>query len=105
MSATSLKIIDASDWIFDLRLRQCSLPARAVLVDVLALMARTGGRLTLPEAAVLGMTGISAEDYHAGLAELLRYDALQQDQDGIYSADLVRAERARLNGKRGGNPA
>ena len=105
------------DWRADERLRLCSLSARGLWLEMMAIMHRATpyGHLLIggisPSAAQLAtQVGAAAADVIAGLRELEDASVYSKDEAGvIYSRRMVRdhqkAETARQNGKNGGNPA
>lgn len=104
------------DWLKDLDLRRCSLPAKGVLIEALCIMFQSkergvlisGGRpWSAKELAesVGGNTDVAAR----AITELLEQGVLKKRSDGaIYSARMVKDEEVRkkraAGGKLGGNP-
>lgn len=104
------------DWRADEKLRDCSLAARGLWIEMLAIMhaSERYGRLLVagkaPTAASLArQVGAAADEVEVLLDELREADVFSTDASGIiYSrrmkSDEKRAENARKVGKRGGNP-
>ncbi|WP_395326916.1 hypothetical protein WBP06_09380 [Novosphingobium sp. BL-8H] len=105
------------DWRADEKLRMCSLAARGLWVEMLALMHRSerygqlliGGRVPT-DAQLAVQVGSSPSEVTALLAELDGAGVFSRAASGaIYSRRMTRdhkkAESARKNGKKGGNPA
>jgi hypothetical protein len=105
-----------SDWRGDPKLRMCSLAARGLWADMLALMheATPYGHLLIngkaPDAKQLAMlVGARAGEVQFLVNELDAAGVFSRNDAGIiYSRrmqrDAAKAERDRANGKRGGNP-
>ncbi len=104
------------DWRADERLRNCSLAARGLWMELLALMHRSEryGYLLIngksPTDRQLSVqVGTSQSELSLLLAELEAEAVFSRDRNGtIYSRRMIRDERkaktARENGKNGGNP-
>jgi hypothetical protein len=103
-----------ADWRADEKLRMCSLAARGLWMDMLALMHKTGGYLlingTKPSIAELAQS-ISAKpkDTERALAELVVRGVPSTTADGVlFSRRIVRDRKksatATANGSKGGNP-
>lgn len=102
------------DWRADEKLRLCSIGARGLWIEMLALMHGAGGRLliagqrpTLQQIAV--QVGSSVDEIEPLIHELESAGVFSRDHKGvIYSrrmkSDEKKSEIARKNGKRGGNP-
>lgn len=105
-----------ADWRADSALRQCSLAARAIWIEILGLMheAEPYGHLLLngkPPSikALSGVLNVHHKTLIAGMKELERCGVYSRDENGvIYSRRMVRdhakALKDKENGKRGGNP-
>lgn len=104
------------DWRADEKLRMCSLAARGLWIEMLAIMHRSerygqlliGGRVPT-DAQLAVQVGASPSEVTALLAELDGADVFSRAASGaIYSRRMTRdhkkAENARKNGKKGGNP-
>ena len=106
-----------SDWRSDAGLRLCSLAARGLWIEIIALMmdAEPFGHLVIngkPATAKTLAAVISAPEktVAAALAELEANGVFSKTDEGvIYSRrmlrDLTKQKEARENGRRGGNPA
>jgi hypothetical protein len=106
-----------TDWLADPCLRLCSLAAKGLWIDMLALMHQSGkaGYLVVSGQPVTRgqlakILGQSIEEIEALLAELEANKVFSRDGAGtIYSRRVVRDEQkaalARKNGQRGGNPS
>jgi hypothetical protein len=106
----------ASDWLGDTDLRSCSLAARGLWADCLAMMhdARPRGHLmqrgkALDAVALALAVGRPVKEVRAALAELEEAEVSSRTEAGvIYSRRMVRdtqkGERASANGRLGGNP-
>jgi hypothetical protein len=105
-----------SDWRADPKLRCCSIAARGLWIELIALMhesERYGFLLVNgkqpSERKLASLVGISIVDLSSLLTELDEEGVFSRDREGvIYSRrmknDEKRAQNARKNGKRGGNP-
>lgn len=105
-----------SDWRADPRLRMCSLAARGLWMEMLALMheSEPRGYLVVNDREVspkqlASLSGCTLKEAEAGLSELEEAGVFSRDDDAmIYSRRMVRdtekAEKDRANGKGGGNP-
>jgi len=108
-----------SDWRGDQDLRNCSLQARGLWVELMALMHTAdpyghlvigGFRYNVSNVAELATNvGCQPADFKRAFAELAKFHVFSIAEDGtIYSRRMVRdaekAESDRLNGKTGGNP-
>jgi hypothetical protein len=104
------------DWRADEKLRLCSLAARGLWIEVLALMHRSerygqlliGGRIPT-DAQLAVQVGAPTNQVTDLLAELETNDVFSRTRNGvIYSRRMIRdakrAETARKNGEKGGNP-
>ena len=97
--------LDSNDWLGNLYIRQLSLAARGLYVDLLAVMDQASGVLSFPQELVIARIGVSEREYIACLVELEKFGMLRRDQSGVlYSPELRRRETNRANGRRGGNP-
>jgi hypothetical protein len=119
MSAPWMKFYPA-DWRADPRLRICSLAARGLWIDLISYMheGEPYGTLTI-DGAVPELTDIAAlvgrplAEVRRALAELEARQVFSRDHglysDAIFSRrmrrDRERADRDRVNGRAGGNPA
>ncbi len=105
------------DWRADEKLRMCSLAARGLWIEMLAIMHRSerygqlliGGRVPT-DAQLAVQVGASPSEVTALLAELDGAGVFSRAASGaIYSRRMTRdhkkAEDSRKNGKKGGNPA
>lgn len=105
------------DWRADEKLRLCSLSARGLWIEMLALMHRSerygqlliGGRVPT-DAQLAVQVGALPDEVTAMLAELSNAGVFSRAASGaIYSRRMTRdhkkAENARKNGKMGGNPS
>lgn len=104
------------DWRADERLRNCSIAARGLWIELLALMHRSdrygyllvnGKQPTDRQIAI--QAGASIDEVSAGIAELENEGVFSRDRHGtIYSRRMIRdekkAQNARKNGRKGGNP-
>ena len=106
-----------ADWRADPRLRDCSLAARGLWVELLGLMHEAdpyghliiAGNAPTPQKLATHV-GATVAAVRSALDELERSGVFSRNPDGvIYSRRMVRdrekAERDRLNGKGGGNPS
>ena len=105
------------DWRADEKLRLCSLAARGLWIEMLALMHRSEryGQLLISgrvptDAQLAVQVGASPDEVTAMLAELSDAGVFSRAASGaIYSRRMTRdhkkAENARKNGKKGGNPS
>ncbi len=106
----------AKDWLGDPALRMCSLAARGLWVDVLALMfggdrrgyLSAGGK-PVPTERIARMVGASEAEVERLLSELVETGTASREPDGtIYSRRMVRdarkVDQCREAGKLGGNP-
>jgi hypothetical protein len=105
-----------ADWRADPMLRVCSIGARGLWVEMLALMHESEryGRLLVngekpTDADLAALTGVPLDVMVPLIAELEKRGVFSRDSDGIiYSRRMKRdekkAEIARKTGKRGGNP-
>lgn len=105
------------DWRADEKLRLCSLAARGLWIEMLALMHRSEryGQLLISgrvptDTQLAVQVGASPEEVTAMLAELSDAGVFSRAAGGaIYSRRMTRdhrkAENARKNGKKGGNPS
>ena len=104
------------DWRADEKLRMCSLAARGLWIEMLAIMHRSerygqlliGGRVPT-DAQLAVQVGASPSEVTALLAELDGAGVFSRAASGaIYSRRMTRdhkkAENARKNGRKGGNP-
>jgi hypothetical protein len=97
--------LDSNDWLGDLYIRQLSLAARGLYVDLLAVMDQASGVLSFSQELVLARLGVQEHEYLACLAELEKFGMLPRDASGVlYSPELRRRETNRANGRKGGNP-
>lgn len=116
MSGTTWSKWFWSDWQSDAGVRICSFAAKGLWMDMLCIAAQhdpigyvaVGGR-ALDSTALARLTGGSESEIADLLAELDRNGVFSRDRHGrIYSrrmiSDVKKAERARKNGMRGGNP-
>jgi hypothetical protein len=105
------------DWRADEKLRMCSLAARGLWMEMLAIMHRSdrygqllvGGNVPTP-AQLAVQAGSSETEVEALLAELRNAGVFSVSGAGaIYSRRMIRdekrAQNARKNGKSGGNPS
>ena len=105
------------DWRADEKLRMCSLAARGLWIEMLAIMHRSerygqlliGGRVPT-DAQLAVQAGASPDQVSALLVELGEAGVFSRAAGGaIYSRRMTRdqkkAENARKNGKSGGNPS
>lgn len=98
--------LDSRTWVGDLGIRQLTLAARGLYVDLLALMDQGGGALNFPQALAMARIGVSEREYVFHLAELERFGMFLRDESGVlYSPQLRRREINRANGRKGGNPS
>jgi len=100
------------EWIWDQGLRECSVAARGLWVDMLCLMheGEPYGHLTTSGDLLLRVTGLTAKQYAALLDELEARGVFSRtDTGGIFSRRMVRDEGRRIEGaafgSQGGNPA
>lgn len=105
------------DWRADERLRLCSLAARGLWVEMMAIMHRATpyghlliGGISPTPAQLATQVGADARSVEAAYAELERAGVFSKDEgEVIFSRRMVRdnqkAETARANGRTGGNPA
>lgn len=105
------------DWRADEKLRLCSLAARGLWIEMLALMHRSEryGQLLISgrvptDAQLAVQVGASPDEVTAMLVELSDAGVFSRTAGGaIYSRRMTRdhkkAENARKNGKKGGNPS
>lgn len=104
------------DWRADEKLRMCSLAARGLWIEMLAIMHRSerygqlliGGRVPT-DAQLAVQVGASPSEVSAMLADLKEAGVFSVTAKGvIYSRRMTRdhkkAEKARENGRNGGNP-
>lgn len=117
MSGTTWSKFYWSDWLSDPGLRNCSLAARGLWIDMLCIAAQSdpigyltikGQSLTVHDTA--RMVGGSAPEVMKLIEELERNGVLSRDRNGtIYNRRLVRdakrSREAKKNGKEGGNPS
>lgn len=116
MSANPWMKFYPQDWRADEKLRMCSLGARGLWIEILAIMHRSerygqlliGGRIPT-DAQLAVQVGASPSEVTALLSELSDADVFSRSGSGvIYSRRMTRdhkkAENARKNGKKGGNP-
>ncbi|MCZ4279792.1 hypothetical protein O4H49_03310 [Kiloniella laminariae] len=104
-----------TDWRADAGLKLCSLGARGLWIEMLAIMHEAGGYLEINGKAVntralAALSGCLPEEITATLEELEQAGVFSRDRRGrIYSRrmlrDLKKAGLARSNGRKGGNPA
>jgi len=106
-----------SDWCGDRALRACSLGARGLWMEMLAIMSEASPRGSLmingrpiEIQQLAACAGASNKEVARYLQELEVAGVFSRDPDGtVYSRrmrrDEARAERDKLNGKRGGNPS
>jgi hypothetical protein len=105
-----------SDWRGDPKLKLCSLAARGLWMDMLALMheAEPYGHL-LVEGVMPGIDGLAAicgrpaKEVRAAFAELEQWKVFSRTEDGTpFSRRMIRdrekAEQDKANGRKGGNP-
>jgi hypothetical protein len=106
----------AKEWVWDIALRQCSIAARGLWIDLLCLMhegtpyghlADERGALSLE--FILRVAGIPEKEYARLLDELESKGVSGRAETGVmYSRRMVRDEERRntprTNGKRGGRP-
>lgn len=105
------------DWRADEKLRLCGLSARGLWIEMLAIMHRSerygqlliGGRVPT-DAQLAVQVGALPEEVSALVAELEHAGVFSRAASGaIYSRRMTRdhkkAEKARKNGKKGGNPS
>lgn len=105
-----------ADWRSDPKLRMCSLAARGLWADMIALMheAEPYGHLVIAGTApspqqVASLVGAAPREVSALIVQLEAANVFSRTDDGtIYSRRMVRdkakAEQDRKNGKGGGNP-
>lgn len=105
-----------ADWRSDPKLRMCSLAARGLWMEMLCVMheAEPYGHLTinrkpLNDTQISALTGTDPSTVRTLISELEEAGVFSRARTGvIYSrrmvADAKKAETARINGKRGGNP-
>lgn len=105
-----------SDWRADPALRMCSLAARGLWMEMLCVMheAEPRGFLlvngrSLSTAHLAALAGCSTREAGRLVDELESAGVFSRDGEGVIFSrrilkDIARAERDRLNGKRGGNP-
>jgi DNA-binding Lrp family transcriptional regulator len=117
MSGTTWSKFYWSDWLSDPGLRNCSLAARGLWIEMLCIAAQSdpigylaikGQSLTVHDTA--RMVGGSAPEVAKLIEELERNGVLSRDRNGtIYNRRLVRdakrSREAKKNGKEGGNPS
>lgn len=116
MTATPWMKFYPQDWRSDEKLRLCSLAARGLWIEMLAIMHRSerygqlmiGGKAPT-EAQLAVQVGTSPQDVQALLSELESAEVFSRTGSGvIYSRRMTRdykkAQNARKNGKKGGNP-
>lgn len=104
------------DWRADEKLRICSLAARGLWIEMLAIMHRSErygqlliGGLVPTEAQLAVQVGTSPDQVPPLLAELEQADVFSRTGSGVIfsrrmTRDQKRADIARKNGKKGGNP-
>lgn len=103
------------DWLSDKELQLCSLAARGLWIEILAISHAECGRLRLNSGAIsisdlARLVGASPAQVRRLLAELVRRNVASVDAENtVYSRRMVRdakrREVNRKNGKQGGNPA
>jgi hypothetical protein len=106
-----------TDWRADPALRMCSLMARGLWMEMLALMHQTAargdllinGRAPTPQ-QLATLVGADAETVETALAELESAGVFSRRKNGvIYSRrmerDEIKSSKMRANGKKGGNPS
>lgn len=105
------------DWLRSTDLRVCSVAARGLWIDMIALMHEGEpyghlkvGRKVIHAANLASIVGASIEDVDGWLGELESTGVFSRDESGcIFSRRMVRDEAARsaraAGGKLGGNPA
>ena len=116
MTATPWMKFYPQDWRSDEKLRLCSLAARGLWIEMLAIMHRSerygqlmiGGKAPT-EAQLAVQVGTSPQEVQALLSELESAEVFSRTGSGvIYSRRMTRdykkAQNARKNGKKGGNP-
>lgn len=117
MSGTGYSKFFWSDWRSEPKLRVCSLAARGLWIDMLALMAEATpkGELRIGDQAITTeqlatIIGSPLEDVKAALTELESKGVFSRTRAGVaYSRRMCRDEKRRRisveNGKLGGNPS
>lgn len=105
------RIIDPRRWLSDFSLRQCSLAARGLAVDLACCMAQGEpyGHLIGAVEQVPRVLGVPDEEYVRLLSELETAGVFRRSESAaLYWPSMVQdAERRAIsvaNGKRGGNP-
>lgn len=105
------------DWRADERLRLCSLAARGLWVEMMAIMHRADpygylliGGISPNPAQLATQVGADVGSVEAAYAELQAAGVFSRDEAGVvFSRRMIRdwqkAETARQNGRTGGNPA
>lgn len=105
-----------SDWRSDPRLRMCSLAARGLWIEMIALMHEATpyghlliGNLSPTDAQLAVLAGASSDSIPELLSELESAGVFSRTREGvIYSRKMTRDEKkaaiAKKNGKKGGNP-
>jgi hypothetical protein len=106
------------DWLGDSQLRLCSLAARGLCIDMLAVMggSQRRGYLEIGGTAIRDSVTLSrivcadSSEVETLLGELERYGVFSRDEQGtIFSRRMVRdaalSEQKRMAGLQGGNPA
>ena len=105
-----------TDWRGDVKLRTCSLPARALWMEMLCVMHEAVPRgsflvngTPVKDRQLAGLAGCSLEEAVSLMAELESAGVFSRDSDGVaYSRrmrrDEVKAATDRENGSTGGNP-
>lgn len=105
-----------SDWRGDPKLKLCSLAARGLWMDMLALMheAEPYGHLlvegVMPDSdGLAAICGRPVKEVRAAIAELEKWKVFSRNEDGVlFSRRMVRdrqkAEQDKANGRKGGNP-
>lgn len=104
-----------ADWRSDPRLRMCSLAARGLWIECIAIMHEAGGYLKVgdvipTEGQIAALIGASQHEVAGLIAELEQAGVFSRTRTGvIYSRKMVRAtkisDKGRENGKKGGNPS
>lgn len=92
------------DWMNDLGLRTCSLPARAIWMDMICLMhqgqpyghlANKAGKLTI--GFIAGRCGVTTKEVTRAMSELEQHSVYSTTEEGvIFSRRMVRDEKNRI---------
>jgi hypothetical protein len=105
-----------ADWLTDVNLRTCSAAARGIWIDMICVMDKSSRRgylevngFPMDAKAISRNIGESPEDVAAAIAELERAGVLYREASGtMYCKRMVEdtevRDKARQNGRRGGNP-